>query len=166
MNKPVCLCGAALIFAAGTMSASAAMKPGLWDYSTTMNMANAPQIPPEALAAMQARGIQIPGMGAPIKSQICLTPAQAARNAPPTGRAGCTNQNVKQTGNTVSGDIVCNAPDMQATGHFDATFVSDGELRTKMTMKGTSAGRPMDMAMETQGVWRATDCGTVKPFAD
>jgi hypothetical protein len=166
MNKSICLCGAALILAAGTASAFAAMKPGLWDYSTTMNMANAPQIPPEALAQMRALGMQIPGMGAPIKSQVCLTPAQAARNVPPSGRDGCTNRNITMNGSTVSGDVVCDTPDMKATGHFDATFVSDGEMRTKMTMKGTQGGRPVDLAMDTQGLWRATDCGSVKPFAD
>jgi hypothetical protein len=70
------------------------------------------------------------------------------------------------TGNTVSGDVVCNTPDMMMTGHFNATFVSDSEVHTVMTMKGTQGGRPMEMNMDTTGTFVATDCGNVKPMAD
>ena len=42
-------------------------KPGLWNISTTMQMANMPQMPPEAMAMMKSRGMSMPGMGgAPI----------------------------------------------------------------------------------------------------
>ena len=37
-------------------------KPGLWNITTTMQMANMPQMPPEAMAMMKQRGMKIPGM--------------------------------------------------------------------------------------------------------
>ena len=58
-------------------------KAGLWNITTSMEMANMPQMPPEAMAMMKARGMKMPGMGQPMTSQICMTQEQVNADMPP-----------------------------------------------------------------------------------
>src|SRR5688500_6732110 len=106
MKKCVWSCGVVLALAAAPLPALAVGKAGLWNVTMNMNTAYAPQIPPEALARMQALGMQIPGMGAPIVSRICQTAAQAAADEPPPMDRGCHNQNVRRNGQTLTGDLI------------------------------------------------------------
>ena len=56
-------------------------KPGLWNITTTMQMAM-PQLPPEAMAMMKSRGIKLPGIGGePVKTQICMTEEEIDKDA-------------------------------------------------------------------------------------
>jgi hypothetical protein len=144
-----------------TAPALGATKPGLWDMSMNIGMPNAPQIPPEAMAQMRALGMAIPGLGAPITTQICLTPAEAARDEPPPPR-GCRHQNVRRAGATISGDLVCQG-EMTGTGTFEATIGGEEQFRTKFNFKGTRGGQPAEFTADMQGQWRGADCGNVRP---
>ena len=46
-------------------------RAGLWTVTSTMEMKNMPQMPPEAMAMMKARGMPMPG--APFTTQMCMT---------------------------------------------------------------------------------------------
>ena len=160
MKKSVWLCGVAFVLAA-TVPALAAQKAGLWDVSMNMSIANMPQIPPEAMAQMRALGMSIPGMGAPIRTQVCMTAAQAAMDEPPPVQEGCRNQNIRRNGNTITGELVCDGQ-MKGTGTFEATMVSDEQYRTKFSFKGTQGGQAADFSADVEGQWRSADCGSVR----
>jgi hypothetical protein len=162
MKKSLWLCGAACLLALSA-PAFAASKPGLWDMSMNMQLAGAAQIPPEAMAQMRALGMAIPGLGAPIRTQVCITPAEAAKDEPPPPR-GCRHQNVRRNGAVIAGDLVCDG-EMKGTGTFEATQVGDAQFRSKMTFKGTRGGQPADFSADVEGQWRAADCGNVAPTA-
>src|SRR3954471_8550247 len=86
-------------------------KPGLWTISSTMQMANMPQMPPEAMAMMKARGMSIPGMGgAPIVSQMCMTPEQVSGDVPPNmnrDAKNCTTKLLSQTATSMKAEVTC-----------------------------------------------------------
>jgi hypothetical protein len=163
MKKVVLLCGVALACAFVTGEALAVGKAGLWNSAMTMQLANAPQIPPEALAQMRALGIAIPGMGAPIRTQFCMTAAQAASTEPPPPQNGCSHQNIQQNGNTFSGELVCTG-EMNGTGTFSFTPVSENEMRNKITFKGTSNGQPSDFSADIVLNYVGAECGSVRSY--
>jgi hypothetical protein len=160
MKKSVWLCGVACVLAS-TAPAFAASKPGLWDVNMNMQLANAPQIPPEAMAQMRALGMAIPGLGAPIRTQVCITPAEAAKDEPPPPR-GCRHQNVRRNGAVIAGDLVCQG-ELEGTGTFEATVASEEQFRTTFNFKGTRGGQPAEFSADMQGQWRGADCGNVAP---
>src|SRR3954470_9776904 len=85
-------------------------KPGLWNITTTMQMAAMPKMPPEVMEMMKKRGMNVPQPGQPITSQICMTTEQAAMDRPPDmSREGvnCTPHVISQTANSATTDIVC-----------------------------------------------------------
>ena len=70
-----------LVLAPSAVLAAPHGKPGLWNITTTMQMAM-PQLPPEAMAMMKSRGIKLPGMGGePVKTQICMTEEEIDKDA-------------------------------------------------------------------------------------
>ena len=65
------------LFATGSLAIEE-LKPGQWDMTMDMKMKNMPKMSAEDLAAMKQMGVQIPGMGGPMKMQQCITPEQAS----------------------------------------------------------------------------------------
>lgn len=108
-----------------TAQAELALKPGLWEYQMTMQMAGMPTIP------------GIPGMGgAPITISRCLT----AEDTKDPGRAlqesiaqqQCTQENFKNAGNKVSFNVRCTG-EPGGTGRAEFT-VAEEHFEGTMTM--------------------------------
>jgi hypothetical protein len=163
MKKVALLCGIALACAFVSGEAFAVGKAGLWNSAMTMQLANMPQMPPEAMAQMRALGIAIPGMGAPIRTQVCITEAQAASTEPPPAQNGCRNQNIQRNGNTMTGELVCTG-EMSGTGTFSFTQVSADQMNNKFTFKGTNRGQPADFSADIAMTFVSADCGNVRPY--
>jgi hypothetical protein len=146
------------LFPIATLAADQ-LKPGQWEMSINTKMKNMPEMSAEDLAAMKQMGINMPGMGEPMRVQQCITPEQATMKEAinPAGDQNCTVKNYKQKGNTVTGDLVCTG-DMQATGKFETTMAGNTGYHSKMSLKGTSGGEPIDQEMETTGKWVKDKC--------
>src|SRR3982750_3893179 len=142
-------------------------KPGLWTISSTMQMANMPQMPPEAMAMMKARGMQIPGMGgSPIVSQICMTPEQVSGDIPPAmHRDGenCTGKLLSQTATSMKSEVTCHGR-MEGVGHSEMTWRGNEHYEGTYRFKGSMEGRPQEMTSHYTGDFVKADCGSVKPY--
>jgi hypothetical protein len=163
---------AAGVVSVGSMLADPAAagqgKPGLWDVTVTMAMAGAAampdlsQMPPEVLERMKAMNIH-PADGHAVKTQQCVTPAQAAESRPTMpANQDCTMVRGETTGKTFTGDMACSGQ-FDGTGHVTVTYLSDEHYTGKMTIKGTSEGRPMEMNQTFEGKWVSPDCGAAAP---
>lgn len=156
-------CVAAAAFAVPSVAFAA--KPGLWSSTVTVNLGGGmPSIPPEQMAQMKAMGIQIPNMAAPMTSQYCLSPQEAAGNRPRMGKdmeSSCKTENVKTVGRTTSADLVCTG-EMNGRGHMETTYASEERYSGRMTFKGTAGGRPMNMTNTFEGRFVSADCGSVR----
>ena len=131
----------AALAGAAVLDAQSPIRPGRWEVTMQMQMANMP--------------IQMPEM----KSTQCVTPDQAKDPAsalpkgPQGGRGGqdCKVSNYKVSGNTVTWQMACSAPQpMTSTGEM--TFTNDTYAGT---MKMNSAQG--DMTMKIAGK-RLGDC--------
>ena len=165
MPKKYLVCAAALLLAAAP-ALGAHGKVGLWNITSTMTMANMPQIPPEAMAHMKAMGMKMPGSGEPMHSQICMTAAQVANDTLPKMRheaLGCKWSTPKIFGGVLSADLVCNG-DMQGAGHVHVAYSGAEHYSGDYSFKGTMHGHPADMHSSYSGDWVKTDCGSVKPM--
>lgn len=160
-----------LLLVAGAASAEG-FKPGLWEFSSQMQGANAPAMPklsPAEQAQMEAamkqlpKGMKLPGgmqmgsMGAAPGGGMAFTVTQCLKDnnpVPPTrsgpGGQECKPTQVEQKGNTVTWAVHCEGKDSQMDGQGTATYSGD-TMTSSMKMKGTSHGAPVDMAMTTSG---------------
>jgi hypothetical protein len=163
--KTVVVAGLVLI-AASTASASQG-KPGLWEFTTTMNFAEGgPQIPPEQLEKMKQMGINLP-FGKPVTTQVCVTPQMASREEPMTPsrpQDQCQMKNMNKSSNSVSADLVCSGEN-KGDGHFQVNYASNAAYSGSMDFKGMSKRGPVSMHTDFNGKWVADDCGNVKPPA-
>ena len=141
-------------------------KPGLWTISSTMQMANMPQMPPEAMAMMKERGMKIPGMGgAPIVSQIFMTPEQVNGDVPPAmHRDGenCTTKLLSQTATSMKAEVTCHGR-MEGVGRSEMTWRGNEHYEGTYSFKGSMAGRPQEISTRFTGDFVKADCGSVKP---
>src|SRR3954462_3207896 len=141
-------------------------KPGLWTISSTMQMANMPQMPPEAIAMMKARGMQIPGMGgAPIVSQICMTPEQVNGDIPPAMQRdgeNCTGKLLSQPASSMKSEVTCHGR-MEGVGRSEMTWRGNEHYEGTYSFKGTMEGRPQEISTHYTGDFVKADCGAVKP---
>jgi Protein of unknown function (DUF3617) len=145
-------------------------RPGLWNITTSMKMANMPQIPPEALAMMKQRGMKIPGMGgAPIVSQICMTPqdvtegAQAAQRMREQHDVKCTPRVISESMSSVTTEITCHGM-MEGIGHSQMSWRGDSHYEGDYSFKGVMHGQPTETSSHFMGDFVKSDCGAVKPF--
>jgi hypothetical protein len=137
------------------------LKPGQWDMTVNMHMANMPQMSAEDMAQMKEMGIKMPmGGGAPMHVQQCINPEQASLKQPmsPQGNQDCVTKNYRHSGNTASGEMVCTG-EMKATGKFEMTLNGDTSYSSKMSLKGvTKEGQPIDQTTESSGKWVKAKC--------
>jgi Protein of unknown function (DUF3617) len=146
-------------------------RPGLWTITTSMKMANMPQIPPEALAMMKQRGIKIPGMGGePIITQICMTPQDVAEGAAVAQRMhsehgiDCKPRVLNETGSSVTTEIACHGEMMDGVGHSTMSWRGDSHYEGDYSFKGVMHGQANEMHSHFAGDFVKGDCGSVKPF--
>ena len=145
-------------------------RPGLWNISTTMKMASMPQIPPEALAMMKQRGIKIPGMdGAPVTSQICMTPQDVAEGLKASQRMQeqhdlkCTPRVLSESNASVTSEVICHGM-MEGVGRTQMSWRGDSHYEGDYTFKGVMHGQPTESSSHFVGDFVKADCGAVKPF--
>ena len=143
-------------------------KAGLWTISSTMQMANMPQMPPEAMAMMKSRGMKIPGMGgAPMVTQICMTQEQVNTDKLPAmnGREeSCTNKVLSQTPTSVTAETTCHGR-MDGVGHMQISWRGNEHYEGSYSFKGTMEGHPQEMSTHYTGDFVKADCGAVKPYS-
>jgi hypothetical protein len=137
-------------------------KAGLWNVTITANvsgaaMPNMSQLPPQAQAAMRARGITMNGNSMTV--QHCMTQAEVDANGPPPMRnqRECTMTNVRTGGGSFSADMTCNGQ-MTGTGHVEVTYDSREHYVGKSTLTGTAQGQPVSTSSTFEGRWAGADC--------
>lgn len=168
MRKSVLILGLTVcsLAAAGVAYSAARMQPGLWRNSSIMDLGQAmPKLTPQEMAQMKAMGVQIPVAGQPLISEICVTAAQAVMDTPPNlvqGESGCSTQNVRATGNSVSADVVCTGR-IKGQGHMETTYSGMTHYQGKYRFQGTSDGQPQNLNVSFDANFVSASCGTVKP---
>ena len=138
-------------------------KAGLWNVSTTMNMANV-QMPPEAMAQMKKMGMKMP-TARTFVSQICMTQAEVdSDKPPPMGKndSGCTTHVVNQTGSSMTAQMACTGQ-MKGNGQMQISYTGAEHYVGSYSFKGSMEGQPVDTSTSFKGDWVKPDCGTVKP---
>jgi hypothetical protein len=139
-------------------------KAGLWNVTSTMQMANMPQMPSEAMAMMKQRGMKMPGMQ-PIASQICMTQEQVNGDVPPaTHNQGenCSGKLLSQTATSMRSEVTCHGR-MEGVGHSEMTWRGNEHYEGTYNFKGTMEGRPQEISTRYSGDFVKADCGAVKP---
>jgi hypothetical protein len=166
MHFSRCLAGAVAlaVFLPTAVLAVPHGKPGLWNYVSTVQMANMPKLPPQVIEMMKKRGM--PAMGDAVKSQMCMTEAQMKMDTPPqanTAGMKCTVRVISQTGNSAVSETVCHGR-MEGTGRTQITWRGETHYDGMYSFKGTMSGRAQEMSSRFSGDWVKADCGAVKPF--
>jgi hypothetical protein len=166
--KPAAIVAAVLLVPAAAIAMPHG-KPGLWNITTTMKMANMPQIPPEALAMMKQRGIKMPGMGEPMVSQICMTPddvkegAAAAQRMREQHEVNCTPRVISETASSATTEITCHGA-MEGVGRSQINWHGDSRYEGDYSFKGSMHGQANEMSSHYVGEFVKGDCGAVKPI--
>ncbi|HEX4635740.1 MAG TPA: DUF3617 domain-containing protein [Rhizomicrobium sp.] len=140
-------------------------KAGLWNVTTSMQMASMPQMSPEAMAMMKARGMKMPGMGQPMTSQMCMTQEQVNGDVPPAMRdrgENCSTKLLSQTATSMKSEVTCHGR-MEGAGHAEVTWRGNEHYEGTYSFKGTMEGRPQDISTRYSADFVKSDCGAVKP---
>jgi hypothetical protein len=160
-----------LITAAAVLAPGAAWaahgKVGLWTITSTMQMANAPKIPPEVVAMMKKRGIAMPMAGQPFTSQMCMTAEEVNADKPPrmTSREiNCKTTVLSQSASSMKSDVVCHGENMEGVGHSEISWSGNEHYAGSYHFKGTTQGQSNEINTTYKGDWIKADCGSVKPF--
>jgi hypothetical protein len=157
------LVAAAVVLAPGAALAAHG-KAGLWTVTTTM--ANAPPIPPEALAQMKAHNVPIPTPGQPFTSQMCMTEQQVQQDVPPAMNnrdEQCSTKLLSQSPSAISAETTCHGR-MDGVGRIDVNWRGNEHYEGTNSFKGTMEGRPHEMSMRFSGDFVKADCGSVRPY--
>ena len=159
------LLAAAVIFAAGaafTPALAAHGKVGLWKVTVTMQNPAMARMSASDREQMRAMGMQMQN-GHTVTVDHCMTAAEVASDQLSTNSArqqGCTMENLKTTGKTFSGDMVCKG-EMTGKGHMAVTYDSAEHYSGKMIFSGSAHGQPVSMTNLYEGHWIKADCGAV-----
>lgn len=158
----------AAIAVPGTALAIPHGRPGLWTVTTTMKMANMPDLPPQVLEMMKKRGM--PGMGQPIVSQMCMTPndvkegADAARRMREQNNLNCTPRVISETSSSAVSEVTCHGM-MEGVGRTTMAWHGDTAYEGDYSFKGAMHGQTTENSSHFVGKFVSADCGSVKPFS-
>jgi len=156
---------AATVVLAPVAALAAHGKAGLWNISSTMETANMPKMPPEAMAMMKSRGMKMPGMGGqPITTQICMTQEQVNGDTPPmhNRQENCTTKLLNQTSTSMTSEVTCHGK-MEGVGRAEMSWRGNEHYEGTYNFKGTMDGRPQQISTRYTGDFVKADCGAVKP---
>jgi len=140
-------------------------RAGLWNVTSTMQTANMPQMPPEAMAMMKSRGMKMPGMGQPMTMQMCMTQEQVNGDVPPAMHnrgENCSAKVLSQTATSMKSEVTCHGR-MEGVGHAEMNWRGNEHYEGTYNFKGTMEGRPQDISTRYSGDFVKADCGSVKP---
>jgi hypothetical protein len=139
-------------------------KVGLWNVTSTMQMSNAPPIPPQALAMMKAHHLPIPGE--PFTTQICMTLEQVNADKPPAMNnrdESCATKVLNASPSLMESEITCHGQ-MTGTGHLSMSWRGNEHYEGTYNFKGVMGGQPREMSSHYSGDFVKSDCGAVKPM--
>lgn len=158
------------------MVEGASIRPGVWEYTTTIKSQNGEMekamaqmeqqmasLPPEQRKMMEknmaAQGVALGSKGNSIR--VCVTKEDAARKFIPSSNGECKQTIVRQSANTVWFKFACkgNPP---SSGEGEYTLIGDSAYKGKMTVKTKSQGRTETVQMNYTGKWISNDCKTIK----
>jgi hypothetical protein len=167
------LLSASLLLSAAAHAAEHAIRPGLWEMTTTSDLLKlVPHLPPDRMQQLRElarqNGIAMPDIqNGAATSKVCITQVMADRKIPPNladRDSGCAANNVTRNGNSYSAELVCNGPRVKGNGRAEGAFSSAESFSGRTTFKGEVQGTPVDERAETSGRWIAANCGSVKPM--
>lgn len=150
-----------------------AIKPGLWEVTTTSNLLSlASQIPPDQMENINAMakeyGFEMPPIeNGAAKTNACMTQEMANQKILPSAlqtQAGCTIKNITQNGNAYRMDYVCKNQQLDGSGVAEGTFTNTENFTGKTVFNGTVQGSPITEQANVSGKWVAASCGNVKPL--
>ena len=165
--KRVCASVAVVCVLAPGAALAAHGKVGLWTITSTMQMSNAPKMPPEVAEMMKKRGIKVPEPGQPYTSQMCMTAEQVNADKPPrmTNRdMDCDTKILNQSASSITSEVVCHGA-MEGVGHSQINWTGTEHYSGSYNFKGTMHGQPNQVSTTYKGDWVKADCGDVRPFA-
>jgi hypothetical protein len=170
--------GAALLVAAGGAQAQA-MKPGLWEYRSTMKSQSGKMeasmaemhkqmasMPPEQRRQMEQMlaqsGMQMgQGSGGAQVMRACITPAEAS-NFDVQSDPDCKQQVVQRSGNVVRIRFSCGG-EVPSQGEGTLTFNGDSGFSGKFRVETRAPGEADRMDITQEGRWLGANCGSVQP---
>ncbi len=161
----------AMTAAAAAPPSGNAMRPGLWEVSTTSPLLKlVPQIAPDQMAALRQLASQY-GVGVPDISsgaatgKVCVSPAMARQNILPgldQARSGCRSHDASRTGGHYEVKVTCDSTNVSGSGAAVGDFTTPESFTGRSQFKGLVQGIPIDERAETSGRWISADCGSVK----
>ena len=175
-----CIVSVALSLAGALPYASAqSMKPGLWEYQSTMKsqsgemeaamaemqkqMATMPPDQRRQMEQMMAQsGVQMGGMrGNAQVMRVCVTPEEAAKlDMQPD--PNCKQEIVQRGGGTVKMRFSCGG-EMPTNGEGTFTFRGDTGFSGQFWVQTRAGGKTDRMDMTQEGKWLGANCGNLKP---
>jgi len=166
----------ALSLTAGIVE-GASIRPGVWEYTTTIKSQNGEMekamaqmeqqmasLPPEQRKMMEksmaAQGVALGSKANSVR--VCVTKENAARKFIPSSDGQCEQTIVRQSTNSVWFKFACkgNPP---SSGEGEYTFIGDSSYKGKMTVRTKTQGRTEVVQMNHTGKWISSDCKTIKP---
>lgn len=143
------------------------LKPGLWEYKTTVQMSgNLVGMTPEQIAKLPAD--QRAKMEAGLKQALapktstkttCLTPDQLTKMFDTADRPGCKRTVVTSTRKTQESTASCEQAGMRTTGKLKVEAPDPEHVRGSGETNGSGEGRSMTMKTWFEGKWLGSDCG-------
>jgi len=167
----VALTLASLSWASTANSAETAIRPGLWEVTTTSNLLSlASQLPPDQLNNLNdlARefGLEIPEIqNGAAKSNACITPEMANQKTLPDAfqnQAGCTIKNATQNKNNYRVEFVCKNAQLSGNGVAEGTFKTAESFSGTTIFNGSVQGNAVSDQANINGKWVGASCGTIK----
>jgi hypothetical protein len=171
--------GALVLVSATGPAAAQKIAPGLWEQTVSVSVGGGAvtnpmagmqerlaKLPPERRKQMEAMLAQH-GMGSAPGSnalRVCITPEQAARDAPPPTQNGCTSSGVQRSGNVMRFKYECAGPP-PSSGEGEFAYASAKEWKGKVVSTQMRQGQPVRGETTMAGRWIAADCGNVRPLA-
>ena len=158
--RRISVCSVALAAMISVPALAKQGKVGLWNVTSTTEMA----LPPEAAAAMKKAGIPA---SRPITVQMCMSQAEVDSSKPPhidQGGTGCTTRVLSQTPSSMTSEMTCNGR-MKGTGRMQISYRGAEHYQGSYDFKGTVEGNPTSMSTSFRGDWVKADCGAVKPYS-
>jgi hypothetical protein len=157
-----------LLFATHVGAAETAIKPGLWEITTTSRLLNlASQLPPDQLEGLndlaKEYGLDMPEIkNGAAKSNTCITPEMASQKVVPSAfesQAGCTVQNAKRNGNDYRIEYLCKNPQLDGKGVAEGTLTDSSHFTGSTTFNGLVQGNPVNEQANITGKWVNAACG-------
>ena len=154
---------------AAAMSKTSPMTPGLWELkmeSDIMKNVPRPKISPQQAEQMRKMGIKMPEQSdGGMVMKVCYTKEMLAEKDVPStpNDKECKSTNMTRSGDSFSGQVVCDTPEMKGTGTIQGTMSATSYQFTS-SFNGTASGQPINHTSKMSGTFISADCGNVKPL--